>query len=169
MQTGNISEEEKNKILTILDRVTDPEIPVLSVLDLGIVRKIDKERRRNEIFISPTYSACPAMTVISMQIKMELTAGGFSPVFVTEVFSPAWTTDMMSEEGKNKLKDYGIAPPVVAERIQKTLFPSPPVVLCPLCQSENTVLISEFGSTACKSLMKCNDCLEPFDYFKCHR
>ena len=167
----------KEHILKILENVCDPEIPVLSVLDLGIVRDI-KIRISNieqgilndeiEILITPTYSGCPAMSVIATNIKFELLANGIKNIKVTEILSPAWTTDWMTEAGKQKLTAYGIAPPIAKARIDKMLFQDSPSVLCPQCGSKNTELLSEFGSTACKSLMRCKDCLEPFDYFKCH-
>jgi ring-1,2-phenylacetyl-CoA epoxidase subunit PaaD len=165
----------KQSILAILEAVSDPEIPVLTIQDLGIIRDViltcpDKSGRDSiEVVITPTYSGCPAMSVISTNIKFELLAHGYKDVKVTEIFSPAWTTDWMTESGRQKLKDYGIAPPVVEARMERLLFDAPPSVSCPLCDSKNTSLISEFGSTACKSLMRCHDCLEPFDYFKCLR
>ncbi|MBL7816608.1 MAG: phenylacetate-CoA oxygenase subunit PaaJ [Saprospiraceae bacterium] len=159
----------KEKVYKILENVTDPEIPVLTIQDLGIVRDVRIEGEEAiEIVITPTYSGCPAMSVIAAHIKMELMANGFKNVKVTEVFSPAWTTDWLSESGKKKLKEYGIAPPVAQARLEKLLFQVPPSVNCPRCGSDKTNLISEFGSTSCKSLMRCDDCLEPFDYFKCH-
>ena len=157
----------KLQILTILENVSDPEIPVLSVIDLGIVRDINIGENI-EIVITPTYSGCPAMSVIATNIKFELLANGFKNVKVTEILSPAWTTDWMTASGKQKLKEYGIAPPVAKARIGKLLFEDTPSVACPQCGSSNTEQISEFGSTACKSLFRCKDCLEPFDYFKCH-
>lgn len=157
-------------IKTILEAVTDPEIPVLTIQDLGIVRDIIVHEASDEIevIITPTYSGCPAMSVITTQIKMELLTHGIKNVKVTQVYSPAWTTDWMTESGRQKLKEYGIAPPVVQNRIKNMLFDTPPPVACPHCGSIHTELLSEFGSTACKSLMRCLDCLEPFDYFKCH-
>lgn len=163
------NETLKERILEILENVSDPEIPVLTVLDMGIVRDIFIENEDEiEVIITPTYSGCPAMSVIATNIKFELLANGFPKVKVTEVLSPAWTTDWMTESGKQKLRDYGIAPPVAKARMDKLLFQDHPSVKCPQCGSENTELLSEFGSTACKSLMRCKDCLEPFDYFKCH-
>lgn len=159
--------KSKEDILALLENVTDPEVPVLSILDLGIVRDIlvhsDEEI---EVLITPTYSGCPAMSMIAFNIKMELLAHGFKKVLVSEVLSPAWTTDWMTETGKQKLNAYGIAPP------QYTTVTNPHesevVVPCPICSSKDTRLLSQFGSTACKALYKCNSCLEPFDYFKCH-
>jgi ring-1,2-phenylacetyl-CoA epoxidase subunit PaaD len=160
--------EEKEKIWQILETVTDPEVPVLTVLDLGIVRgiKIDNSPSGDggiEIIITPTYTGCPAMDMIAMNIRLALIENGFSKIKITSILSPAWTTDWMSEEGKRKLKEYGIAAPYTRSDETSDL-----VIECPQCNSTNTKLISEFGSTACKALYKCNECLEPFDYFKCH-
>lgn len=156
------------QVLAILENVSDPEIPVLSVIDLGIVRDVLIQDDTIEVVITPTYTGCPAMSVIATNIKFELLAHGFEKVKVTEILSPAWTTDWITESGKQKLKEYGIAPPSAKARIGKLLFEDAPAVACPQCNSENTELLSEFGSTACKSLFRCKDCLEPFDYFKCH-
>ncbi|MFM9910983.1 MAG: 1,2-phenylacetyl-CoA epoxidase subunit PaaD [Chitinophagaceae bacterium] len=149
----------------ILEEVTDPEVPVLTILDLGIVRDVVINGETIEVIITPTYSGCPAMDVISIDIKMKLLEHGFKNPKITSVLSPAWTTDWMSEEGKRKLLEYGIVPPKTrSDRLDiNNTTPA-----CPRCQSPNTKLISEFGSTACKSLYQCNDCKEPFDYFKCH-
>lgn len=156
----------KQKILSILETVTDPEVPVLSILDLGIVRDIKSGENNIEIFITPTYSGCPAMDIISMNIRMALIQNGFTNIKITQQLSPAWTTDWMTEEGKEKLKSYGIAPPIGKAIDQKYLEELK--VECPQCQSTNTILLSQFGSTACKALYQCLDCKEPFDYFKCH-
>jgi ring-1,2-phenylacetyl-CoA epoxidase subunit PaaD len=158
----------KEKILKILDTVTDPELPVLSVLDLGIVRDVSIENQDIEVKITPTYSGCPAMNVIEMNIRIALEMEGYKNTKITTILSPAWTTDWMTESGKQKLKAYGIAPPQNKARLSKMLFETPPSVFCPKCESENTELLAEFGSTACKSLYRCKTCLEPFDYFKCH-
>jgi len=157
------------KIKSILEQVMDPEVPALSVIDLGIIRDILIHENEIEISITPTYSGCPAMDVISMNIKMELLANGFNNVKITTALSPAWTTDWMTEEGKQKLKEYGIAPPNPKQQVCHTdLFVPDEAVQCPLCNSYHTHRVSEFGSTPCKSLYQCNDCKEPFDYFKCH-
>ena len=170
-------EQELKNIWRILERVTDPEVPVLTITDLGIVRdiKIIKAvqnpplgggRGEVEVIITPTYTGCPAMDMIAMNIKLALIENGYSKIKITSVLAPAWTTDWMSEEGKRKLKEYGIAPPEgEAGRFQR---PESLQIQCPQCYSVNTKLISEFGSTACKALYQCNDCKEPFDYFKCH-
>ena len=157
------------KIKSILEQVMDPEVPALSVIDLGIIRDILIHENEIEISITPTYSGCPAMDVISVNIKMELLANGFNNVKITTALSPAWTTDWMTEEGKQKLKEYGIAPPNPKQQVCHTdLFVPDEAVQCPLCNSYHTHRVSEFGSTPCKSLYQCNDCKEPFDYFKCH-
>ncbi len=157
----------KDDILQILENVSDPEIPVLSVVDLGIIRDIHIVGENEvDVVITPTYSGCPAMHMIAAQIKMELLSQGFQQVKVTEVLSPAWTTDWMSEQGKAKLNAYGIAPPQY--RTNNNPHETLACVPCPLCNSTDTRLLSQFGSTACKALYQCNTCLEPFDYFKCH-
>ena len=121
-----------------------------------------------EVIITPTYSGCPAMNTIEVNIRSVLQEQGIDPVKVTTILSPAWTTDWMSEAGRAKLKAYGIAPPVGSSMDKSDLFPEDKIVECPQCGSEDTRMISQFGSTACKSMYKCNNCLEPFDYFKCH-
>lgn len=149
-----------------LEGVSDPEVPVLSVVDLGVVRSVKLNGNAAEIVITPTYSGCPAMRVIEEDIRAKLAENGISDLTVTTVLSPAWTTDWLSENGRKKLKEYGIAPPE-HEVDKSVLFAEPTVVPCPLCNSRNTKMVSQFGSTACKAHYQCNDCLEPFDYFKC--
>ena len=156
------------KIWHILEQVTDPEVPALTITDLGIVRdvKINNSPAGDEeieVIITPTYTGCPAMDMIAMNIKLVLIENGFHKIKITSVLSPAWTTDWMSKEGKRKLKEYGIAPPYNRSDDKST-----PIIKCPQCNSTNTKCISEFGSTACKALYQCADCKEPFDYFKCH-
>jgi ring-1,2-phenylacetyl-CoA epoxidase subunit PaaD len=164
----NPSSEIKN-IWNILEQVYDPEVPVLSVIDLGIVREVKLKNEEVEVVITPTYSGCPAMDVISMSIKMALLEIGYKTIKVTAVLSPAWTTDWMTENGKQKLKEYGIAPPNSKQQVcTPGLFAAGEAVQCPHCNSYHTRRISEFGSTACKALYQCEDCREPFDYFKCH-
>jgi ring-1,2-phenylacetyl-CoA epoxidase subunit PaaD len=165
MQTlsRNITKEDLWKLM---ETVYDPEIPVLSVIDLGIVRDINIQKEEIEITITPTYSGCPAMDVIAMNIRMALIKEGFTSIKISHQLSPAWTTDWMTEAGKQKLKSYGIAPPS-AKTFDKNYLETL-VVECPLCRSKNTRLISQFGSTACKALYQCLNCREPFDYFKCH-
>jgi ring-1,2-phenylacetyl-CoA epoxidase subunit PaaD len=156
-------------IRELLKTIPDPEVPVLSVIDLGIIRDVMIHGSTAEVVITPTYSGCPAMDVISMSIRMVLLENGFKDVKITTVLSPAWTTDWMSEEGKKKLKEYGIAPPNPKQQVcDNDLFAPHEAVQCPHCNSYHTHRISEFGSTACKALFQCEDCKEPFDYFKCH-
>jgi ring-1,2-phenylacetyl-CoA epoxidase subunit PaaD len=162
---------EKETIQSLLNSIPDPEVPVLTVTDLGIVRDINiiSPYKSVEVTITPTYSGCPAMDVIATNIRMALLKHGYKDVIITKVLSPAWTTDWMTESGKEKLKVYGIAPPGKRrEREADLLFADPAKVRCPQCDSVNTALISEFGSTACKALYRCEECGEPFDYFKCH-
>ena len=160
----------KETILSLLQEVCDPEIPVLSILDLGIVRDVIlNDDGQMEIVITPTYSGCPAMDAISMDIRLKLIEHGYKNIKITHALSPAWTTDWMSESGKEKLKAYGIAPPNSKQIVCDTeLFGRDEAIQCPRCNSYHTRLISQFGSTACKALYQCLDCKEPFDYFKCH-
>jgi ring-1,2-phenylacetyl-CoA epoxidase subunit PaaD len=163
-----VLEGREKQIWTILETICDPEIPVLTIIDLGIVRGIEclKDSTALEITITPTYTGCPAMDMISTQIRMTLAEAGFQKVTIKQILSPAWTTDWMSESGKQKLKAYGIAAPIVREF--NKVYLEELQIACPICTSTNTKLVSEFGSTACKALFQCKDCLEPFDYFKCH-
>jgi ring-1,2-phenylacetyl-CoA epoxidase subunit PaaD len=158
----NDNEIREKKIWQILETVCDPEVPVLSILDLGMVREVKINDDGVEILITPTYSGCPAMDMIAMNIRLVLMENGYSKLNVVSVLSPAWTTDWMTETGKQKLKQYGIAAP------DKKMDIPADGVECPQCNSVDTRLLSEFGSTACKALYQCNDCKEPFDYFKCH-
>lgn len=156
-------------IYSYLDEINDPEVPVLSIVDLGIVRDARMNDEELEVIITPTYIGCPAMDMIAATIKVEMATLGFKKVKVTEVLSPPWTTDWMSEEGKRKLKEYGIAPPNPRQQVcDQKLFAAAESVQCPHCNSYQTRRISEFGSTPCKALYQCDDCKEPFDYFKCH-
>lgn len=154
-------------IWQILEEVPDPEVPVLNLLDLGIIRDVKFNENEIEIVVTPTYSGCPATSMINMAIKMKLIEKGFNNIRLTNRLSPAWTTDWMTEEGKQKLKAYRIAPPVYSKNNDE-LFSKTDEVECPLCGSKHTHLVSQFGSTACKALYQCDDCREPFDYFKCH-
>lgn len=158
---------KSEKIYQLLEQVSDPEVPVLSVLDLGVVRNVRVENEVAFITITPTYSGCPAMNTIEMDIRFKLLAEGYKEVRIDTVLSPAWTTDWLSEAGKQKLEDYGIAPPVQPLNSMNELFAKDAIVRCPLCKSEHTKLVSQFGSTACKAHYQCLDCREPFDYFKC--
>ncbi len=156
-----------NRVKNILENVTDPEIPVLTIEDLGIIRdvKVD-ENERVTVVITPTYSGCPAMDTIEDDIRSALVEAGYE-VDVKTILDPPWTTEWMSENGKRKLEEYGIAPPNAESSDKRVLFGKAPEVRCPHCKSKNTSQISQFGSTPCKSLYKCSDCMEPFDYFKC--
>ena len=153
-------------IWKLLEGISDPEVPVLSVIDLGIVRSVKIQEDQISITITPTYSGCPAMGVIEQDIKEKLSKEGFTNFKIETVLSPAWTTDWISEEGRKKLKLYGIAPPE-NEPDKSVLFADPVKVQCPKCGSRETRMVSQFGSTACKAHYQCNSCLEPFDYFKC--
>jgi ring-1,2-phenylacetyl-CoA epoxidase subunit PaaD len=146
--------------------VVDPEIPVLTIADLGVLRDVAVSDGCVEVAITPTYSGCPAMNMIALEIELALERAGFRDSKVRTVLSPAWTTDWMSEAGRRKLREYGIAPPRAASS-RRALFGIEQVA-CPQCGSEDTEVLSEFGSTACKALWRCKSCREPFDYFKCH-
>lgn len=165
----------KATVWAILDTVTDPEVPVLSVTDLGIIRDVQviysegHDVPEVQVTITPTYTGCPAMDMISTNIRLALIEKGFTRNSIKTVLAPAWTTDWMSEAGKQKLKAYGIAPPTPKQQVcNQQLFAAAEAIPCPLCNSMHTHRISEFGSTACKALYQCDDCKEPFDYFKCH-
>jgi len=157
----------KEQIYEWLSSVTDPEVPVLTILDLGIVRDVRVDDDKTTIVITPTYSGCPAMDVIAINIRMALMSHGVKKIDIENQLSPAWTTDWMSEEGKSKLREYGIAPPVRRSQSDLGLFEED-TVSCPRCGSTDTHVSSRFGPTSCKSLYKCNSCLEPFEHFKCH-
>ena len=171
------SKQEEEKIRRILEEVKDPEVPVLSIIDLGIVRKIEfttplsssaGEGLGVRLTITPTYSGCPAMDVIQMDIRLKLLEKGYRNIQIQQSLSPAWTTDWMSEEGKQKLKEFGIAPPNPKQQFCTAEMFQQEVVQCPHCDSFHTEVISQFGSTACKSMYRCLNCKEAFDYFKCH-
>lgn len=150
----------------ILSTVSDPEIPVLSIMDMGVVRSASMKDGAAHITITPTYSGCPAMDVIGDDIKKALREQGIDAT-VELVLSPAWTTDWITEKGRKALEDYGIAAPLSESHDKMVLLGNAKLVKCPLCGSTDTRLVSQFGSTACKALFQCNECQEPFDYFKC--
>lgn len=156
-------------VWTWLNEIPDPEIPVISVVELGVVRKVEFENESKiDVTITPTYSGCPAMNVFEEDIIKKLKEKGFEKVNLHTVLSPAWTTDWISDEALDKLEKYGIAPPVKGSADKGLLFQSGPKSLnCPKCGSTDNALISQFGSTACKALYTCNNCKEPFEYFKC--
>jgi ring-1,2-phenylacetyl-CoA epoxidase subunit PaaD len=158
---------DKAFILKLLDEVQDPEIPVISIKELGVVRDVVISENGVEIILSPTYSGCPAMKQMEEDVKKKLEDHGITNIKITLQYSPAWTTDWIGESAKEKLRLYGIAPPEHSSISKAELMGKSKSIKCPLCKSENTIMISQFGSTACKALYKCSDCLEPFDYFKC--
>lgn len=160
------AENQLNQIWEFIKEIPDPEIPVLTLTDLGIVKDVQLLEEHVHVKITPTYIGCPAMKVFEDDIVAKLNENGFSDVAVEVILSPAWTTDWMTDEGKRKLMEYGISPPI-GSADKSVLGEAPKSVTCPQCKSENTEMISAFGSTPCKSLYKCADCLEPFDYFKC--
>jgi ring-1,2-phenylacetyl-CoA epoxidase subunit PaaD len=154
------------KLFEILETVSDPEIPVLSIMEMGVVRSANIVNGIVKIEITPTYSGCPAMDVIADDIKLAFQQKGYEAK-VDLILSPAWTTDWITPKGRASLEKYGIASPLSAEADKEALLGNKKVVKCPQCGSFNTKLVSQFGSTACKALFQCDDCLEPFDYFKC--
>lgn len=167
------TEKIESEVWTLLASVPDPEVPVLSVVDLGVVRKVKAtlllEGWGLVIYYTPTYTGCPAIDVMKMTMKMILLENGFTDISFEQQLSPAWTTDWMSVAGKQKLKAYGIAPPQYKQAVcTPDSFQEEEAIQCPLCNSYHTRLVSQFGSTACKALYQCNGCKEPFDYFKCH-
>jgi ring-1,2-phenylacetyl-CoA epoxidase subunit PaaD len=154
------------ELIPILEEVADPEIPVLTVLDLGVIRQAIAKEGKVFIKLTPTYSGCPAMDVIGDDLKAAFKKRRMDAE-VELVLSPAWTTDWMSDAGKQKMEAYGIAAPLEETADKEALLGNKPIVKCTNCGSTNTKLVSQFGSTACKALFQCNDCQEPFDYFKC--
>lgn len=152
MKTNRSTKE----ILNLISQIPDPEIPVITIKELGILREVSVKETHVEVAITPTYSGCPAIKQIEDDIVSKLKEYGIENVTTKIVYHPPWTTDWITEEAKEKLRKFGIAPPTRKN------------IKCPRCNSENIQLISQFGSTACKALYRCNDCKEPFDYFKCH-
>ncbi len=157
----------KEELITLLSEIPDPEIPVINIIDLGILRDVTIADNLCTVTITPTYSGCPAMKVIEDDIKLKLKTVGITNVKVELVYSPAWTTDWISDMAKEKLRTYGIAPPHHSSIDKRVLTGKSKEIQCPHCGSKNTEMISQFGSTACKALYRCTDCKEPFDYFKC--
>jgi ring-1,2-phenylacetyl-CoA epoxidase subunit PaaD len=166
----SLTRPDANQIRSWLADVPDPEVPAVSVMDLGIVRDVQWQDDELVVAITPTYSGCPATSVIAFEIEAALRAKGIHRLRIERRLSPPWTTDWITQEGRQRLQAYGIAPPA-----ETAGGPSPfdrflrkdLVIACPRCQSENTERVSEFGSTPCKAQYRCRDCLEPFDYFKC--
>ncbi|WP_298897467.1 1,2-phenylacetyl-CoA epoxidase subunit PaaD [uncultured Psychroserpens sp.] len=153
-------------LIPILEQVSDPEIPVLSIMDMGVVRSAVIINNSVKVEITPTYSGCPAMDVIGDDIKKALKEAGYESQ-VDLILHPAWTTDWITPRGRKALEDYGIAAPLEAEADKDVLLHGKRIVKCTNCGSQNTRLVSQFGSTACKAQFQCEDCQEPFDYFKC--
>ncbi|MEE8495165.1 MAG: 1,2-phenylacetyl-CoA epoxidase subunit PaaD [Xanthomonadales bacterium] len=165
--TAGPGNSEIERLEVLLEQVTDPEIPVLSIRDLGILRDISLDVGQVTVTITTTYSGCPAMSTIKEDIRQTLSAAGYPDVQVKQSLSPAWTTDWMTPQGREKLREYGIAPPQKSGQGHCAILSPGTAVVCPQCGNENTECISEFGSTACKALYRCLECAEPFDYFKC--
>ena len=161
---ANYSEKD---IFSFLETIPDPEIPVINIVELGVIRTVKTGPNSVEIEITPTYSGCPAMKQMEDDIVSVLKAKGIEKVSLKTIYTPAWTTDWLSTEAREKLRKYGIAPPDGITSDKSVLMGKEKQIKCPRCHSQNTVLVSQFGSTACKALYKCKDCLEPFDYFKC--
>jgi len=155
------------RILNLLSEIPDPEIPVISIVELGVIRKVESEGKTVSVVITPTYSGCPAMKQMEDDVRKKLLENGFDTVNISMNYSPAWTTDWLSEDAKLKLQKYGIAPPEEKTSDKSFLTGKIKTITCPRCKSKNTHMVSQFGSTACKAFYQCKDCLEPFDYFKC--
>jgi len=170
MVTRAVALPTREELLEILTEIKDPELPVVDIVELGIVRDVVVEGDSVRVDVTPTYSGCPALQVIERDIVEVLRGRGFNEVKVKNVFSPAWTTDWLSDETKQKLREYGIAPPsgpaITSAAELVTIRRAKPPVECPYCGSRNTEQKSEFGSTACKAIHYCNSCHQPFDYFK---
>ena len=152
----------------VLAEVTDPEIPVITIDDLGILRDVAVEGEHVVVTITPTYSGCPAMQEITADVRSALERHGWDDVEVRTVLSPAWTTDWMSEDGRRKLEAYGIAPPARRASGPVAVTLGPPRLTCPQCGSGDTEELTRFSSTSCKSMWRCRSCREPFDHFKSH-
>jgi ring-1,2-phenylacetyl-CoA epoxidase subunit PaaD len=156
----------REDILALLSAIADPEIPVVTIQEIGMLRDVVVQGAGVEVILTPTYTGCPAMGIIEADIKALLETNGIGPVAVKLVYNPAWTTDWMTAEAKEKMRRYGIAPP--AHSSCGNIAAAERQVACPRCGSRHTEVISRFGATACKALYKCEECKEPFEYFKCH-
>ena len=162
---GHVPDLTERRAWEAAASVPDPEVPCVNVADLGILRSVTVDGNTATAKLTPTYSGCPAVLAIEMAVEVALREAGFEPV-IERVMSPPWTTDWITDDGREKLRAYGIAPPVRGENSKPALF-GETVVACPQCGSQDTEKLSEFGSTACKALYRCRSCAEPFDYFKC--
>jgi ring-1,2-phenylacetyl-CoA epoxidase subunit PaaD len=158
---------DRDEIFAALDQIPDPEIPVISIVELGVIRDVRPAGTRVEVDITPTYSGCPAMKQMEDDVRAKLKGAGFEEVVIKTIYQPAWTTDWLNAAAREKLRKYGIAPPEGSSTDKGTLTGKERSVKCPRCGSQETVMVSQFGSTACKALFKCRSCLEAFDYFKC--
>ena len=156
----------KDDIFRMLSAIPDPEIPVVNIFEMGMLRDVVLDDSGYEVILTPTYTGCPAMGMIEADILATLAHNGVKGARVKMVMDPAWTTDWMSGVAKDKLRTYGIAPPLHSSCNHDVFGHN--IIKCPRCQSDDTVMLSRFGATACKALYKCNDCKEPFEYFKCH-
>jgi ring-1,2-phenylacetyl-CoA epoxidase subunit PaaD len=150
----------------VLADVLDPEVPALSLCDLGVVREVHAAEHGVQVVLTPTYSGCPATEVIAQSVIDALTQAGLGPVTLTQRLAPAWTTDWISDAGQRKLRDYGIAPPHLVATSEAVIHIRPRHIHCPRCNSAQTERLSAFGATACKALYRCLACREPFEYFK---
>lgn len=160
--------QTREHIFSVLSEIPDPEIPVISIVELGVIRDVNLiDDTSIEVTITPTYSGCPAMKQMEDDVRSKLKESGFNQIKITTTYNPAWTTDWLSPEAKSKLQNYGIAPPEESTNDKSFITGKHKAITCPRCKSKNTQLISQFGSTACKALYQCKDCLEAFDYFKC--
>ena len=166
MQTPK-AEDPARAVRDLLEAVVDPEIPVLTIAEIGVLRDVTVDGDTVTVTITPTYSGCPAMVFIEMQIRDVLLRAGYGAVNIETILAPAWTTDWLGEGARAKLRAIGIAPPRDAAAGKGVLFGLDPEISCPRCGSTRTRELSRFGSTACKALHVCDACLEPFDYFKC--
>lgn len=165
-QVTNVTDFELARALEVASAVPDPEVPCVTVADLGILRSVSRDEvGRIVVRLTPTYSGCPAVIAIEMAVETALLSAGIDST-IERVISPAWTSDWITEEGREKLRAYGIAPPVGVSGGRRAFF-AEDMVVCPRCGSARTTKVSEFGSTACKAHYRCDDCAEPFDYFKC--
>lgn len=152
----------------VLSSIPDPEIPVISIVELGVIRSITIDAENTvTIKITPTYSGCPAMKQMEDDVRTSIEKEGFQNIKIEMIYNPAWTTDWLSAEARIKLQNYGIAPPEESTSDKSFLTGRSRSVTCPRCKSKETIMVSQFGSTACKALYQCKNCLEPFDYFKC--
>lgn len=159
----------RSRLWELLNEIPDPEVPAISIVELGVVRDVIENGNAVEVVMTPTYSGCPAMKMMEDAVRERLTEEGWK-VSIRVVYKPAWTTEWLSEETREKLRAYGIAPPprLTFEHLHPLSRPKQDEISCPFCDSHNTSLTSQFGSTACKALYYCNNCQQPFELFKCH-